>query len=293
MRESAQLPKLSRIALIAIGVGQLTLICALDHLTGDSPAFSFFYLIPIYFVAWYLDAVIGVVFSLVSYFALSFVDSGFHLEQATTYLRSSANISALVFFVITAVTLSRLKSAYLRERTLSSHDYLTGVFNRREFFHLAEVERLRALRYSRAITLVFVDLDNFKSVNDRFGHAAGDAVLANVARTIKSCIRATDLIARLGGDEFILLLEETDSDSARIIVTKLRDGLNEQIAQSPSAVTASMGVITFVLPPASVDEMVRKADELMYAAKRGGGDRALFKVSLGDESPNTRAAAGA
>ena len=290
MRESARFNDISRIALLAIGLGQLSLVCALDYLTGDSPVFSFFYLIPIYFVAWYLGSVAGVAFSFACYLSLSFVDGGFRMAAALQFLRNPANISALAFFVVTAVILSRLKTAYVRERSLSSHDYLTGVFNRREFFNLAEVERLRALRYGRAMTLVFIDLDNFKNVNDHFGHAAGDAMLSTVARTIKSCIRATDIIARLGGDEFILLLEETDSDNAHVIVSKLREGLNEQIAQSSCSVTASMGVVTFVVPPASVDEMVRKADELMYASKHSGGDRAIFKVFLGDESSDSKAA---
>jgi diguanylate cyclase (GGDEF)-like protein len=268
-------------ALLLIGLALLSVVCALDHFTGNSTTFGFFYLVPIYFVAWYLGKIPGVLFAVISYFAIAVVDVGLHPAEVFARVRSTDALPALLFFVLTAVLLSHLGVAYRLERNLSSHDYLTGVFNRREFFHLAEVERLRAIRYARALTLVFIDLDDFKAVNDHFGHAAGDALLSTVARTLKSGVRATDLVSRLGGDEFILMLEESDSESAKLVVSKLRESLAAQLAQGSCPVTASMGVVTFVAPPASVDEMVHAADELMYAAKKAGGDRAIFRVSLG------------
>jgi diguanylate cyclase (GGDEF)-like protein len=282
MRKSVRPTIPSRVALIFIGLGLLASVCLVDHSSGNSPALGVFYLVPIYFVAWFVDEASGILFSLITYYLMALGDSGFNFSSVSLNLGSLSYLSALAFFIVTSIMFSRLNSAYKRERALSSHDYLTDVFNRREFFHLAEVERLRALRYGRALTIVFIDLDDFKSVNDRFGHAAGDVMLSTVARTVKSCIRATDIIARLGGDEFILLLEETDSDSARVIVNKLREGLADELAQSAYKVTASMGVMTFVIPPVNVDEMVSKADELMYAAKHSGGDRAVYRVSSGD-----------
>jgi diguanylate cyclase (GGDEF)-like protein len=279
MRESARPTVPSRVALIFIGLGLLASVCLIDRFSGNSAALGVFYLIPVYFVAWYVDTPSGILFSLIAYYSMALTDAGFDSAEVAANLRNAAYLSALLFFIVTSMMLSGLNQAYKRERALSSHDYLTDVFNRREFFHLAEVERLRALRYGRALTIVFFDLDDFKLVNDRFGHAAGDEMLSTVARTIKRCIRATDIIARLGGDEFVLLLEETDSDSARVIVNKLREGLADELAETPYKVTASMGVMTFVIPPATVDEMVRKADELMYSAKNSGGDRAVFRVS--------------
>lgn len=276
------------------GVGLLSVVCILDGLTDAPPAFSFFYLIPIYFVSWYLPMAWSVTFAVLSYVAMALADSKFHAGEALVLLQAPRFVFALVFFLLTAVMISRLSAAYQHERELSSHDYLTGVFNRREFFLLAEVERLRALRYARAMTLIFIDLDNFKSTNDRFGHAAGDQMLSIVANTFRACIRGTDLIARIGGDEFVLLLEETDADSARVIVSKLRETLAERMAQSTSAITASMGVVTFVVPPGSVDEMVRVGDELMYSAKHQGGDRAIFLISEGPlDAPESQRAAGA
>jgi diguanylate cyclase (GGDEF)-like protein len=279
MRESPSSVQFPKAVLFLFSLGLLFAVCLFDRLAGNINAFSFFYLIPIYAAAWYVGAAAGVGIAVLSYAAMSLVDAGFESGAVLRGLRDSSSISILLFFVLSALVTARLRIAFRREHDLSSQDSLTGVFNRREFFHLAEVERLRAIRYARAITLVFIDLDEFKMVNDRFGHSAGDALLLTVAKTLKVCVRGTDLVARLGGDEFILLLEETDAEAARRIVVKLREGLRDQLAQTSCPVTASMGAITFATPPASVDEMVHAADELMYAAKRGGGDRAIFRIS--------------
>ncbi len=294
MQASASPTQYPRTVLTFLGLVLLSVVCALDVWTEAPATFAFFYLIPIYFMAWYLPVAWSAVFSLISYLVMGFADARFRWSEGAALLQSPRYIFALIFFVGTSLLMSRLSIAYHHERELSSRDYLTGVFNRREFFHLAEVERLRALRYARAMTLVFIDLDNFKTTNDRFGHAAGDQVLAVVARTLKDCIRGTDLVARLGGDEFVLLLEETDAAAARLIVSKVRETLADQMAQSTSKITTSMGVVTFLIPPGSVDEMVRLGDQLMYSAKHQGGDRAIFQVSDGPlEQPETKRAAGA
>ncbi len=291
MHASARPEQYSRTTLLFIGLALLCAVCVFDAATNAPAAFAFFYLFPIYFVAWYVRGAWALVFSLISYVVMGLADARFHEDEALRLLQTPQYLVALLFFVASTVLVSRLSASYSSERQASSHDYLTGVFNRREFFHLAEVERLRALRYARAMTLVFLDLDDFKATNDRFGHAAGDEMLVLTAKTLKDCIRATDLMARLGGDEFVILLEETDAESARTIVTKLRETLAEQMAQSTCRLTASMGVVTFLIPPGSVDEMVRQGDELMYAAKRQGGDRALFRTSEGKlEDKNPRAA---
>jgi diguanylate cyclase (GGDEF)-like protein len=279
MRESSRPAEFAPVVLFFISLGLLSAVCLLDRLMGNPNSFSYFYLIPIYAAAWYVGATAGVTIAALSFALMVMLDAGFESSAVARILRDSGSISTLLFFVLSALVTTRLRIAFQREHDLSSHDSLTGVFNRREFFHLAEVERLRAIRYARAITLVFMDLDDFKAVNDRFGHAAGDALLLTVAKTLKECVRGTDLVARLGGDEFILLMEETDAEAARRIVLKLREGLAEQLAQTSCPVTASMGVITFVTPPASVDEMVQAADDLMYTAKHTGGDRAIFRIS--------------
>lgn len=290
MRESPSPAEYSPFVLILIGVGLFSSVCLLDGVTGGKTFFSFLYLIPIFFAAWFGGIIAGELTAILSYIALVITRGAAEgVQNSLSGLLHPNAIFAFAFLSTVAFGVARMSTEFRRERDLSSHDSLTGVFNRREFFHLAEVERLRAIRYARAITLVYMDLDDFKTVNDRFGHAAGDTLLVTVAKTLKLCVRGTDLVARLGGDEFILLLEETDSEAARGIVVKLRESLADQLAQTSCPVKASMGVITFVTPPASVDAMVHAADELMYTAKHSGGDCAIFRVTGQPFSAETHA----
>lgn len=131
-----------------------------------------------------------------------------------------------------------------------------------------ELDRFQ--RYGRAFSLAYLDLDNFKTVNDRWGHAVGDEVLRLIAKFIQRHIRRTDVLVRLGGDEFTLLLPETDAQMARAVCGKIQAGLAAEMRARQWPVTMSIGVLTCQAPPPSVDVLVSRADELMYTAKRGG-----------------------
>jgi len=144
---------------------------------------------------------------------------------------------------------------------------LTGVVNPRFFQELAQMEIHRFERYGRSFLLAYPDLDNFKTVNDRFGHPAGDQVLRIVASSARKGLRKSDVIARLGGDEFALLLPETDEESARLALSKIRDGLLEEMRLGNWPVTFSIGVLTCIASPRSAEELVRMADALMYSVK--------------------------
>jgi diguanylate cyclase (GGDEF)-like protein len=111
-------------------------------------------------------------------------------------------------------------------------------------------------------------LDNFKAVNDQFGHIIGDQVLCTIVSYTKNHLRKVDVIARLGGDEFAVLLPETSQESARVALSKLREGLLAEMRQNTWPITFSMGVLTCNTAPSTADELVRLADELMYAVKR-------------------------
>jgi diguanylate cyclase (GGDEF)-like protein len=110
-------------------------------------------------------------------------------------------------FLVVVVVLSSLRGAWEREKIHARTDSLTGVSNARAFFEVAAVELARARRYQRPFTIAYLDLDNFKQVNDRFGHEVGDDLLQIVARTLREGSRASDFVARMGGDEFVVLLE--------------------------------------------------------------------------------------
>jgi diguanylate cyclase (GGDEF)-like protein len=170
--------------------------------------------------------------------------------------------------VALVLMLGALRARLEAEELLARTDALTQIANRRAFFEAAALEIERTRRTGRPITLAYVDIDDFKDVNDQRGHAEGDALLVEVARTIRSETRVIDAVARLGGDEFGLLLPETDATDADALISRLRVTLLAAMARRGWVVGFSIGAATFLAPPASIDDMMARADALMYAAKR-------------------------
>jgi diguanylate cyclase (GGDEF)-like protein len=165
---------------------------------------------------------------------------------------------------------ARLKSLLAKEHELARIDPLTSVPNRRAFYEALEKERVRTLRYRRPVTIAYIDIDNFKKVNDSLGHAVGDELLVEVAAGLMSNLRVSDYVGRLGGDEFGLVLPETDATAAKAVLHKLRRGLLGEMQTHRWPVTFSIGAATFLDPPNSLDVMIRLADETMYAIKAQG-----------------------
>ena len=167
---------------------------------------------------------------------------------------------------------------------LAHHDVLTGLPNRALFLDRAEHALLMSRRRGSRLAALYCDLDGFKQVNDRFGHAAGDAVLVEVAGRIERCLRDTDTVARLGGDEFAMLLEDIDSDDQVVAVaSRVLDALRERLSvgEHPVSVTTSLG-IAYSDTADSADTLLRNADMAMYQAKAQGKNRmATYEPALG------------
>jgi len=167
---------------------------------------------------------------------------------------------------------AKLRGALEREKNVARIDFLTGVLNRRGFYEMAGTESQRSRRYKRPLSLVYVDIDNFKGVNDSLGHESGDELLTHVAAAIQGAVRGTDVVGRLGGDEFSVLLPETDHENGMVVVEKVRRQLRESMRKRNWPVTFSVGVTSFRTAPESVDEMIREADRVMYSVKLKGKD---------------------
>ncbi len=157
-------------------------------------------------------------------------------------------------------------------RRIAYYDYLTGLPNRRLFLSFCEKEIASCRRQARRFCIVFIDLDNFKLINDRYGHEAGDAVLAEVARRMTSIVRESDTIARIGGDEFVLLLSEVEDDRGVVTVTqKIIEAITAPIEikhGQRAIVEVSIGISRFPEDDENLDGLIAKADQAMYAAKR-------------------------
>ena len=166
---------------------------------------------------------------------------------------------------------------FTQARRLAKVDALTGLLNRRSIFEAGERELLRAQRYAEPFSLLVIDLDHFKAVNDRHGHLIGDVLLKKVARRMKSALRRSDLIGRPGGDEFIVLLVRTTAQEAVLTAERLLGALRERPYRMNGAlhrITASIGVASVTEDaPTTLQNLIHRADEAMYAAKQKGGNQ--------------------
>jgi diguanylate cyclase (GGDEF)-like protein/PAS domain S-box-containing protein len=176
------------------------------------------------------------------------------------------------------VSEEKLQAALENEKNLSRIDFLTGIPNRRSFYEAVTTESKRARRYQRPMTVAYVDVDNFKHVNDGLGHAVGDELLKTIGKGLEATLRETDTAARLGGDEFAILLPETDANNASIVMAKVQACLHRAVQEHDWPVSFSVGVVTFTTALGSAEEMIKRADELMYEVKKKGKSAMVSQV---------------
>ena len=163
-------------------------------------------------------------------------------------------------------------------KMLSMTDPLTGLFNRRYFRERLYEEVERVKRHNECFTTFIIDIDNFKSFNDRFGHLAGDEVLKGVARAIRDAVRSMDVVARYGGEEFAVILPHTNKKDSTVIAERIRKGVQEFKPDNPEIdvwPTISLGVAEFPGDASHIDDLINKADKAMYLAKRMGKNKVV------------------
>lgn len=195
-------------------------------------------------------------------------------------------VSHLAAYAFLAVIITNFRSVHRVEVLAADTDSLTGVLNPRGFYAEFANELLRSIRYQRVFSLVYIDIDDFKRINDTLGHATGDRVLVAVAECFRSSLRATDAVARLGGDEFACLMPETETETeaAQEAFSKVRAKLSRRMKRQGWPVTFSIGMVTFERPPEDIKEAIAIADDLMYGVKKGEKDNIAYRVWRGGMS---------
>jgi len=260
----------SRAFLVSFGFSLIVLLGCLDYVIGHEASLGVFYLFPTAIVAYFTGRRLGIAAAICStmIWLVSDMLAGQVYSQPLLLLWSG--LGKTIVFIAVAVPFSGLRDAYLQQKKLARTDHLTQAVNSRAFYEVAEMELQRSRRYRRTMTVAFIDLDNFKAVNDVHGHNCGDELLQSVARTIRNNTRRTDTVARLGGDEFAILMPETGQRAAFVAIQKIKEELAAEANQKSLPVGFSIGVLTCEDVPRSAKEMVAIADKLMYEIKHSG-----------------------
>jgi diguanylate cyclase (GGDEF)-like protein/PAS domain S-box-containing protein len=200
---------------------------------------------------------------------------GREVPVAVTIRAHKNNKGDITYMSVVARDLTEVRGFEARLLHLASHDALTGLFNRRRFDEEIQRELAQARRYGTKGALLYVDLDNFKLVNDRLGHRVGDALLVRMATVLRKQLRETDTIARLSGDEFAALLPQVDAAGAQLVATRILDVTRRDtmvIGGQPVRTTASIGIALFPEHGTTSEDLLVHADRAMYQAKSGGRD---------------------
>jgi diguanylate cyclase (GGDEF)-like protein len=268
--------------LVAIALLITIFVGVLNRLIGPEFSSSILYLIPISMVTWFTKRWLGILMSILSALNWLITDAASGIVFSSSTVPYWNGLARFGSFLIFTFILAELKRALENEKNSSRIDFLTGVRNRRYFIELMDMEVKRAQTDNHPFTILYIDLDNFKLINDGFGHSAGDNLLRLVAKTIQNNIRETDVVARLGGDEFAILLPGTGPELAEVITRRIQKISLDMVKKHEWPVTFSMGTVTFTSPPSTVNEVLKIADDLMYGAKKEGKNTFKHKV-LGKE----------
>jgi diguanylate cyclase (GGDEF)-like protein len=244
--------------------------------TGISPII--FYIALVASVSWLLGKYLGILASILA-IAPGTVITLYTLPSSNYLLIDAWNIaSRLILLILIAHLVHSVKKLKESERQLLRTDILTGINNISYFYELGDIELERVRRSGIPITIVYIDIDGLRGINDAYGFLVGDKLLQSVAASIKNNLRITDTAARLDSDEFVILLPGSDFTNSETVIRRIHGILNDIMAQNrwPSSIT--MGAVTYLAPPDSIDHLVTGAEDLLYAAKQNGRNNILHNV---------------
>lgn len=250
-----------------VGVLLVGVLGILDYLTGNEVAFSLFYVVPIMLVTLAVNETAGFLLAILSAQVLmtAEVAAGQRYSHWIIYVWNV--LIRMGLFSFFAFLVASLQESRREEQLAARTDFVTGAVNARYFHEMLQMELDRIRRYPQPLTVVFIDIDNFKTINDTFGHPMGDKVLRFIADELRSQLRRTDVVARVGGDEFALLLPSLRQPEAEVVLSKVRAGLAEALQRQNMPLTLSVGAVTCLNPPQGAHQVIHLADELMYSVK--------------------------
>lgn len=270
----------SETAVIILSIFIVIVLAALSILINNifivAPAF----MIPVLLVSWYGGNKAGLLLSVSIICLLMILKTQLHsgVDDAAFF---GLIVSLLASCVIQAILITDFRKVYQVEVKAAAKDPLTGALNIRSFQVEMANEIFRSIRYQHIFSLVYIDIDNFKVVNDTRGHTEGDKLLITVAKTLSQTLRKTDFTARIGGDEFACLLPNTEMSEAKLVYNKANELLRKKMEASKWQVTFSVGIVAFDVLPDDMQEAMNIADKLMYSIKNTCKDKVAYKIWKG------------
>ena len=271
------LDKMSFASIVAIAVLTTLIVGVADFMIGHEVSTALFYVLPIAIAVWYGSRKLGILVSMLAAATWLITDIGAGQQYSHPAILPWNTFMRLAIFLLIALLLAAFRGLLRTEALAAKTDHLTGAFNRLGFQERFAAEYARSARFSRAFSLAYLDVDNFKHLNDTLGHATGDKALLAVARTLKANLRMTDVVARLGGDEFAVLFPETGTAAVPEAFAHVHQRLLQAMHERDWPLSFSIGVVSFESAPDSLDQALAATDELMYSIKRSTKNNVIYQ----------------
>jgi diguanylate cyclase (GGDEF)-like protein len=271
------LEKKSPAFVFAFGVLIIATISIIDYYTGEEIAFSIFYIFPISIVSLYSNTFFSILTCFIAgaiWFAIEYATGAHYSHYGYVIWHAIVRFG---FFLITSNLLIKNKHLLDRLQKLATIDGLTGLLNSRSFKEISQNYCLLSARYQRPIAIGYIDVDNFKGINDTLGHSVGDQVLSSVAKVLKESVRTTDVVGRLGGDEFAVFLPEANYQGTKELFEKIHSALVQNAKTNQWPIGFSVGVAIFPVAPVEINNALKVADNLMYKVKKSCKNKLLLE----------------
>ncbi len=281
----SKLPGRSYLVVVWIlAVGLILLLGWLRHFTKAEYAFASAIIVPVFFVTWAGGYWHGIVLSALAAFMWVVTDIMSLRPFSESWIPFVNGMTRLATYCLITYLTARVRTLLKQESELATHDELTGVLNRRAFMEIGTAEANHAKRYGEPAAIMFLDLDDFKQLNDQKGHLMGDNALKAVGLALQATLRSTDHVARMGGDEFAVYLSASHENAAMRAGEKVSMALAQVLKRFPP-VTASIGIACFERVGENFDGMLHAADSLMYEVKDRGKNQVLVRSFTVENSP--------